>query len=249
MSRLGWKGRPPFPDPRDADHAYRRRFPKVYVPKVKNLICAPVADQGDLGACVYFAIVAHLAATAVENDQMPMNLSQLFGYYNYRETHADINQDEGCYINEAVKLTAKSGICKETSWEYILKNWNRKPPDRCYGEAFEHRALSYHSVLTLEDMIQTIAAGYGFVGGFNCYESIDAPVTQQTGIIRMPEPGEKMQGGHGIFIAGYDLNTQMFRFQNSWGKGWGDEGFGYIPFKYLTDPYLAADFWCVRMGS
>jgi C1A family cysteine protease len=38
----------------------------------------------------------------------------------------------------------------------------------------------------------------------------------------------------------------MFKLQNSYGKEWGDGGFGWIPFEYLTNPRLAGDFWAVR---
>lgn len=246
MNRFGWKGRTPFPDPRDKAHAYRRMFAPVPLPKVKDLICAPVVDQDNLGACVWFAIIAHLAATAVENDLEPVDLSQLYGYYRYRELHGDINSDDGCYIRDAVKLANKEGICHGESWKYIISNWNKKPPKECYYEAPEHRVLSYHTLESLEDMLQSIAMGYGFVGGISCYESLDDPVTQQTGIVRMPGAEEKLQGGHAIFFCGYDIHKQMFKFQNSWGKGWGDKGFGYIPFRYVNNPYLAADFWTVR---
>ena len=34
---------------------------------------------------------------------------------------------------------------------------------------------------------------------------------------------------------------------NSWGKTWGDHGFFTMPYAYLTDADLAADFWTVRI--
>jgi C1A family cysteine protease len=41
------------------------------------------------------------------------------------------------------------------------------------------------------------------------------------------------QGGHAILIVGYNLQTKMFKFKNSWSSNWGDKGYGYISFSYV----------------
>jgi C1A family cysteine protease len=38
----------------------------------------------------------------------------------------------------------------------------------------------------------------------------------------------------------------MFTFRNSWGAGWGQGGYGFMPYAYLLDGNLADDFWTVR---
>ena len=37
--------------------------------------------------------------------------------------------------------------------------------------------------------------------------------------------------------------------RNSWGVHQGDHGYFHMPYAYLTDPGLAADFWTVRTIS
>ena len=69
----------------------------------------------------------------------------------------------------------------------------------------------------------------------------------QTGIVPMPAAGEQVLGGHAVLAVGYDDATQRFIVMNSWGTGWGMQGFFTIPYAYLTDTHLSADFWTVRL--
>ena len=65
-----------------------------------------------------------------------------------------------------------------------------------------------------------------------------------------PQPGEKQVGGHAMVVAGYD-DTKRIRnaphagallVRNSWGPEWGDHGYGWLPYDYVTTG-LATDWW------
>ncbi|MFC1567679.1 hypothetical protein ACFL3K_00550 [Pseudomonadota bacterium] len=43
-----------------------------------------------------------------------------------------------------------------------------------------------------------------------------------------------IDGWHAIAIHGFDDQTRRFEFKNSWGKWWGNNGFGTIPYDYIT---------------
>src|SRR5437879_3142522 len=47
----------------------------------------------------------------------------------------------------------------------------------------------------------------------------------------MPENEPNL--GHSVALIGYDEGSQRFVFRNSWGPGWGDAGYGYLPYDYL----------------
>jgi C1A family cysteine protease len=62
----------------------------------------------------------------------------------------------------------------------------------------------------------------------------------------MPKPTESVLGGHAVLCVGYDDARQMFIVRNSWGEGWGDKGYFYMPYAYMTNPDLANSQWTIR---
>ena len=81
------------------------------------------------------------------------------------------------------------------------------------------------------------------VFGIMVYSSFMSNTTAKNGIVSMPNTkSEKLLGGHCICMVGYDDSTQMFKCANSWGISWGDKGYFYIPYNYVTNPSLANDF-------
>jgi len=66
-----------------------------------------------------------------------------------------------------------------------------------------------------------------------------AEACKAKGVLPMPkdEHGRSQLGGsgiaHAVVIVGYDDEKRLFRFKNSYGKSWGDQGYGYMPYEYL----------------
>ena len=48
-----------------------------------------------------------------------------------------------------------------------------------------------------------------------------------------PQGGEESEGGHAMCVIGYDdtVNGGSFRIVNSWGTGWGDNGYFWLSYK------------------
>jgi C1A family cysteine protease len=63
----------------------------------------------------------------------------------------------------------------------------------------------------------------------------------------MPHLGERAVGGHAVVAVGYNEARQWFTVRNSWGTGWGINGYFTMPYAYLLQPGLSQDFWTIRL--
>ena len=248
IKRYGWI--PDLPDQRD--HLYAAPLEVVQaLPSNVDLRprCPSVFDQGQLGSCTANAI-----AGAIQFDQMKENLAQiftpsrLFVYYNERAIEGTVASDSGAQIRDGIKSVASQGVCPEDLWPYVIANFAEQPPANCYQIAAQHTAVLYSRLaqnLTL--MKGCLASGYPFVLGFTVYDSFETQEVAQTGVAPMPASGEHVLGGHAVAAVGYDDAQQRFIVRNSWGTGWGMNGYFTLPYAYLTQRSLSSDFWTIRI--
>jgi len=100
---------------------------------------------------------------------------------------------------------------------------------------------------TLVEIKQTLAQGLPIMFGFQVFESIERA---SDGKIPFPSESERVVGGHAVLAVGYDDALEIgkcvgaFLIRNSWGEGWGEKGYGWLPYEYLRAG-LAQDWWCL----
>ncbi len=246
--RFGWV--PDLPDHRDYMYAAPTPVLKTIPPSTDLTVQGPkeVYDQGQLGSCTANAIAGALEFDEIkEKSSHVFTPSRLFIYYNERVIEKTVAQDSGAMIRDGIKSVAKTGVCPETEWPYDIANFAEKPPQRCFTDAKKLKAATYQRLIQDQNTMRgCLADGYPFVFGITVYESFMSDEVAKTGKVPFPESNEKVEGGHAILAVGYDDSTRMFKFRNSWGNTWGDGGYGYIPYTYLTDGNLADDFWTIR---
>lgn len=245
--RYGWI--PDLPDQRDHLYAAPPRILSKLPAQVDlRPRCPPVFDQGTLGSCTANAIGnAYRFDLLKQRGSKSFVPSRLFIYYNERVIEGTVDNDAGAMLRDGIKTLAKQGVCNDRSWPYEIDRYADRPPGAAYREALRHQALSYQRLVQdAWQMKGCLASGYPFVFGFSVYESFESPAVTRTGRMPMPGPGERMIGGHAVLAVGYDDRGQQFIAMNSWSTRWGDKGFFYMPYAYLTTPQLARDLWTVR---
>lgn len=254
---MGW--RPDTPDIRD--HQFDRLsllygLADTLPAKVDLSAIKPgmpgVYDQGEIGSCTGNAIAAAveyvLRRQPATREFVP---SRLFIYYNERYIEGTVASDAGAEIRDGIKAVAQWGVCSESPqadpaavWPYRIDQFTVHPPTECYTAALRDLVRNYSRVSQdLPSMQRCLAGGWPIVFGFSVYASFESDEVARTGIVPMPGTTEAQEGGHAVLCVGYDDSTKMFKVRNSWGPGWGDRGYCYIPYDYLLNPNLADDFW------
>jgi C1A family cysteine protease len=248
---LGWV--PDLPDQRDKIFAPTTKLGLVPLPTNTDLRadCPDVYDQGQLGSCTANALAAAFDFDRHKQGKGFMTPSRLFIYWNERDLEGTTTSDAGANIRDGVKVLRKIGTPPETEWPYIISTFTEKPSDQSFVDAEKNQALTYQRIQrpaadATRDMQTCLAEGYPFVSGISVYESFESPDTSKTGVIPMPTPGERVLGGHAILVIGYDAAKQWFICRNSWGASWGDKGYFYLPFAYLSSRNLSSDMWVIK---
>jgi len=84
----------------------------------------------------------------------------------------------------------------------------------------------YRWAFTVQSMIRTVLTLGPMVVGTKWYAGMEKP--NRRGAITLRG---RQRGGHAYIINGVDTKHRFFRIKNSWGRKWGDSGYGYLRFE------------------
>lgn len=209
----------------------------------------PVFDQGNLGSCTANAIISAFDFDRKKQGIYTTPGSRLFLYYQERVIEGTTSYDSGAQLRDGIKSLVNWGECSEATLPYDVTKFKRKPSKKAYQEAALHKLKNYYSVdnTDINAIKSSLVQGYPVVFGCTVYDSFEYARTSVTGIIPMPRKKEKIVGGHAMKIVGYDDAKKWFIVKNSWSTTWGDKGYCYMPYDYLTNSDLADDFWVLNL--
>lgn len=212
-----------------------------------------VYDQGDLESCTANALCAAYGldlkkqAKSVDRHYHYFNSSRLFVYYNSRKYSYQVTEDSGVPLREALKAFYHDGVCEESCWPYDASKVSVEPPAICYTTSAENNISKYHRLhQDIHQFRACLVEGHPFVFGFEVYSSFHSPSNEKEGKMPMPTAEEIAAGKYYLHVAlavGYDDKKEYIIALNSWGESFGDKGYFYVPYKFITDPKLSFDFW------
>lgn len=225
--------------------------------------CSPVEDQGQLGSCTAHAGMGLIEYYERKSFGKHTNGSRLF-LYKVTRNLMKLKGDTGAYLRTTMGAMVLFGVPPEAYWPYSddQKKFDQEPAAFCYAFAQNYQAIKYFrhdppgvkAGEILEKVKRYLASGHPAMFGFSVYNSIEQAET--TGRIPFPSPKERIEGGHAVVAVGYDdklkiankygkvETTGALLIRNSWGKEWGEKGYGWLPYEYILRG-LAEDFWSV----
>jgi C1A family cysteine protease len=218
-----------------------------------------VYDQGQLQSCTANAVAGAMEYERDRQGLTDFGPSRMFIWYNARAVEGTVSSNVGCFIRDAIKVVNSEGVCPETMWPYEPAMFAVTPPKRCDVAAIADRLLQYEAPQTLGHLKDAISSNIAVAFGFAEYTSFESKSVNDTGVMPMPQPDERRVGGHAVVAVGYSDPDSHVIVRNSWGAEWGDRGYFYMPYQYMTGTptssddstinYLTDDFWALELVS
>ena len=174
-------------------------------------------------------------------------LSRLYLYWHERNIEGTANEDSGAYIRDGMKVLQTLGVPPETDCPYDVTKFTNKPTAQAEVDARAFKIAEYHRVTDFTSMQAALAEGNPVVIGFTVYESFESAAVARTGKVPLPKRGEKVLGGHAVLVVGYkQIGRSLYAIvRNSWGTGWGEKGYFYMPKTFFDKGYVS-DMWTGR---
>ena len=192
-------------------------------------------DQKHEGSCVGFSVTGFMEYLDWKQHGIKFDFSERWIYeWAKRLDPFPGEAYEGTTIRAAMKALQHYGICLEKHWPYVPGE-KGQPDDLAAQDAYQHRIEKYRSLVIPQKDIRLVKRGLHETGpvaaGVAVHESWFEP--DKYGVIHDPGPNARILGYHAILTVAYFDDQTFVKIKNSWGPGWGAEGFGYIDFEYF----------------
>ena len=188
-------------------------------------------------------------------DVNTLRFSPLFQYAQERIKEGSFNTDAGADSRTIFQCLAQVGCCLESEDAYSDAAIFNIPTPEQIAEAALYKIGAYHRILDVDTAKTVLQSGYSFTIGIPVFEQMESDEAAATGLIRTPTNLDTPVGGHEMHVIGCDdarvvfNDVGAFEVANSWGSKWGEGGFCWIPYRYLTTQWPLSDAWCAHFGK
>lgn len=206
----------------------------------------PVGNQGNQNSCVAWAVayanysylnmksnICNYTFNGAINDECLFSPSFIYNQIND-------GGNNGTNFLRAFEVMRTQGVAPLSSMPYDERNWWHQPTVQARAIAGNHKITSYWQLGT---------SGEDFFLETKAYLSQGIPVIVSVLVdnyikrrqeFTNPYIWSILSGSiedmcHAILITGYDDNTQLFKFINSYGTNWGNSGYGFITYNIFRN--------------
>jgi C1A family cysteine protease len=169
-------------------------------------------------------------------------------YWHVRKLYNELSDDNGARIIDCINVLRDIGAPPEFVYPYEEKKIFNKPNIAVSKFALYCKLLGSKEIIR-QNIKKELVANNPVIFGIKVFSSFNNDKTIKTGHIVMPSKDDDLIGGHSSILIGFNDSTNEYVFINTWGKTWGDGGFGYIPYEYVNNSELADEFYVMTKVS
>ena len=206
-------------------------------------------DQGSLNSSTAFAVLALVEYFDARTSGRVLDASRLF-LYQVALKLLRLSGNASVDLRTTFKALVRFGTPPEAYWPYGVDRFHLDPTDaflfsfsRDYERIRYLRLDASEGERTLRAVKSYLAAGFVMAFGF----CVPSSLTAEADIGYRPQ-FDSIRGGQAALAVGYDdsrriaSDTGALLFRSSWGAKWGEQGYGWLPYSYVTNQF-ASDFW------
>jgi hypothetical protein len=210
------------------------------LPEAANLqkYAPPVGDQGHQGSCVAWSS-AYAARTIEEAARTGADPNSVRFSPSFLYNQIGLDNCDGSYIERAMEFMTKSGSIPYDQFPYTDQDCSKQPDQRLLQEAHNYKMRGFNrltpgdrnNAIDLHAIKENISQGAPVVIGMMVGGSYMQPMMGQD--LWTPTAEDRSMhgfGGHAQCVVGYDDKKYggAFLIMNSWGSGWGHNGFAWV---------------------
>lgn len=216
------------------------------LPESANLqkFAPEVGNQGQQGSCVAWSS-AYGARTILESARTGEAGTNLKFSPAFLYNQIGLDGCQGSYIVRAMEYMTKQGSVPYNDFEYTDQDCSRQPDQSLISKASNYRMRGFNRLspgdrndaIDMRAIKENIAQGAPVVIGMMVGQSFMQAMMGQD--VWNPAPGDEDEvgfGGHAMCVVGYDDKKYggSFLIMNSWGKGWGVNGFAWVRYVHFN---------------
>lgn len=210
----------------------------------------PPGNQGAQSSCVAWATAyalrsyqAHIRSRAslVTGDGQIDSARVFSPAFIYNQINN--GRDAGSLFSDALRLMQTRGVAPLQYMPYSSHDYTTLPSETALSVAANYR-IEFWKQINVNQLVEIksqLNAGYPVIIGAMVDEGFQ---DGGKGFVWDHVSGKQL-GGHAMLIVGYDDDRNAFRVLNSWGTGWGDNGYywldyGFFP-RVVSEAFVAKD--------
>jgi len=210
----------------------------------------PTGDQGQQGSCAAYA-VTYYHRTQLEYHERHWDLTDRNHQFSPAFTYNQVNGggDNGSGFDNLMPLICDQGVASLADCPYSDHDCTSWPSESAYSHALPFRTKDWawfhtYDTTAINMIKQLLANGSTSSLSISVWGNFDNIAAHNYMYCAADKEGSN-RGGHLVTFVGYDDTltthdgTGAFRMVNSWGAGWGEQGYFWMSYEAVMDRDLS----------